>query len=103
MIRHIVALRFNASASAEEKTAIFADLEALKDMVVGALDFQVRRNISPEEAVVHGFKDLFWFDFADGAARDAYLVAPAHKAAGARLTAACEGGADGITVLDFEV
>jgi hypothetical protein len=53
--------------------------------------------------VVRGLHDLFWFDFRDEAARDAYLADPAHKKAGARLVAACEGGRDGITVLDFEV
>ena len=103
MIRHIVAVRFSNAASAEEKAAIFAELAALKDIVEGALDFQVRQNISPEEPVVHGLNDLFWFDFRDEASRDAYLVDPAHVKAGARLVAASEGGVDGITVLDFEV
>ncbi|MEO9827351.1 MAG: Dabb family protein [Paracoccaceae bacterium] len=103
MIRHIVALRFSASVSADEKAVLFADLAALQDVVEGALDFQVRRNISPETAVVHGFADLFWFDFTDETARDAYLAHPEHQAVGGRLTAACAGGVDGITVLDFEI
>jgi Stress responsive A/B Barrel Domain len=57
------------------------------------------KNISPEVPVVHGFHDLFWFDFTDAAARDAYLVHPDHQKAGARLVAAC-GGIEGIQVLD---
>lgn len=103
MIRHIVALRFKASVSVDEKAVLFADLAGLQDIEKGASDFQVRRNISPETAVVHGFNDLFWFDFTDESVRDAYLIDPAHQVVGARLTSACEGGADGITVLDFEV
>ena len=42
-------------------------------------------------------------DLADAAARDRYLVDPAHKAAGARLVAALEGGATGLVVFDLEV
>ena len=42
-------------------------------------------------------------DLADAAARDRYLVDPAHKAAGARLVAALEGGRDGLIVFDLEV
>ena len=102
MIRHVVALRFGASVSDAEKGALFADLGALQTVVDGVLDFQVRQNVSPETPVVHGFADLFWFDFTEEAVRDAYLVHPKHKAVGARLTTAC-GGVDGITVLDFEV
>lgn len=103
MIRHIVAVRFDPAVSADEKAGVFDELAALQNAVDGVLDFQVRRNVSPETPVVHGLDDLFWFDFRDEAVRDAYLVHPDHKAAGARLTAACKGGADGITVLDFEV
>ena len=103
MIRHIVALRFADSVSVDEKAALFGDLAGLQDLFEGALDFQMRRNVSPETAVVHGFADLFWFDFADETVRDAYLSHPTHQAVGARLVAACEGGVDGITVLDFEV
>lgn len=103
MIRHIVAVRFDSAVSLDEKRSVFEELASLQDIVEGALDFQVRRNVSPEAPVVRGLHDLFWFDFRDEAARDAYLVHPAHKQAGARLVASCAGGVDGITVLDFEV
>ena len=102
MIRHLVALKFAASTSDAERQAIMADLEALKPRIDGFLDFQVRRNISPETPVVRGFLDMFWCDFRDEAARDAYLVDTEHKKAGARLVAALEGGADGLFVYDFE-
>ena len=103
MIRHIVAMRYREDTLQEVRDQLMADLKALDAHIDGIQDFQVRRNISPEAPVVRGFLDLFWIDFADVAARDAYLDDPAHKAAGARLVAALEGGADGLFVYDFEL
>ena len=100
MIRHIVALRYRPEVSAPEKAALIADLSALRAHLAGVLDFRIFANVSPEVAVVHGFLDLFWFDFQDVAARDAYLVDPQHMAVGARIGAACAGGAEGVLVLD---
>lgn len=103
VIRHMVFLKFQESVSGEDKHALFNDLEALKAVAPGILDFQVRANISPETAVVHGFNDLFWFDFIDEASRDAYLEHPDHKVVGARLVAACDGGLNGLLVADFRL
>jgi hypothetical protein len=103
MIRHIVAMRFRDGIAPVTKAAIYRDLAALSGHLKGILDFRSFANVSPETAVVHGFGDLFWFDFADAAARDAYLADPAHKAVGARIVAATEGGADGVLVLDVEL
>ena len=100
MIRHIVALRFAESVSDAQKAGFYAALQALSGHLPGILDFRSFSNISPEEPVVHGFRDLFWIDFADGAARDAYLVDPGHQAIGAQLVAAAVGGVAGIQVLD---
>jgi Stress responsive A/B Barrel Domain len=100
MIRHMVHLRFEAGISAADKAALYAGLAALRGHLHGILDFQHRRNVSPEAPVVHGFADMFWFDFADTASRDAYLVDPDHQAMGARLVAAV-GGLDGIMVCDI--
>src|SRR6056297_2382768 len=102
MIRHLVTLRFAATTPDAERQAIMDQLAALEPRIDGFLDFQVRRNISPETPVVRGFLDMFWIDFATEAARDAYLVHPEHKKAGARLVAALEGGVDGLFVYDFE-
>ena len=41
--------------------------------------------------------------FASATARDVYLDHPAHKAAGARLIAACENGLAGLLVFDHEL
>lgn len=101
MIRHLVALKFRDGTPEATKAALMDDLSGLSAEIGGILDFQVRRNVSPEDPVVRGFRDLFWFDFRDEAVRDAYLEHPAHRAVGARLVEACDGGADGIFVCDF--
>jgi hypothetical protein len=103
MIRHMVLLRFSAATSDTHKAEIYATLAALSGHVEGILDFQTRANVSTETPVVHGFRDLFWFDFRDAGVRDAYLADAAHKVAGTRLVAALEGGRDGLVVCDFEL
>jgi hypothetical protein len=103
MIRHIVALRFKPGTPEGAKSGLMQDLKALDARVDGILDFQVRANVSPEDEMVRGFRDLFWFDFRDAAARDAYLVDEHHKAIGARLVAELEGGPAGVFVIDHEV
>ncbi|MCG6884877.1 MAG: Dabb family protein [Silicimonas sp.] len=102
-IRHLVAVRFGAEADADTRAAIYADLAALDARIDGILDFQTRRNVSPEDPVVRGFRDLFWFDFRDAHVRDAYLADEVHQAIGARIVAVAEGGAEGILVCDFEL
>ena len=103
MIRHIVALRFGSDTSEAEKSEIYSALRGMSDHVEGVLDFRTFRNVSPEEAVVHGFLDAFWFDFRDAGVRDAYLIHPAHQAVGKRIIAATDGGPEGVLVLDLEL
>lgn len=103
MIRHLVCLRYKPGASEATKTALMNDLKALDARVDGILDFQVRANVSVEDEMVRGYRDLFWFDFRDAAVRDAYLVDEVHKAIGGRLVAELDGGPDGVFVADFEV
>ena len=101
MIRHLVALRFKPGTSAETKKALYRDLAGLGAHIDGILDFQSRANVSVEDPLVRGYRDLFWFDFRDEAVRDAYLADPTHQAIGARIVAELEGGADGVFVFDF--
>ncbi|MEO8529587.1 MAG: Dabb family protein [Deltaproteobacteria bacterium] len=103
MIRHIVAVRFRAELTLNDRNLIWDALAALQDVVPGAMDFRVFDNISPEDNVIHGFRHLFWFDFRNTESRDAYLVHPDHQSAGSRLVAACEGGVQGIQVMDVEL
>jgi len=103
MIRHLVALRFKDGTSAELKQTLYDDLAALDGHIDGILDFQSRSNVSVEDPVVRGFRDLFWFDFRDTGVRDVYLDDAAHQAIGARIVAETAGGIDGVFVMDFEV
>jgi hypothetical protein len=102
MIRHIVLARFRADVCETARAQVFASLSALKAVVPGMIGFDAGANVSPEK-LARGHNNAFVVDFVDGAARDAYLVHPAHKAAGAALVALTEGGVDGLIVLDFEI
>jgi hypothetical protein len=102
MIRHTVFVRFPANARREAIDAVFGALDDLKAVVPGMLRFSAGENVSPEP-LSRGFTHAFVADFTDVAARDAYLVHPAHKAAGARLVEAVEGGRDGLAVIDIAI
>jgi len=102
MIRHCVLVRFRPEATQQDRAAIYAELESLSEVVPGFLAMSAGPNVSPE-GVHQGFVDGFTMDFTDEAARDAYLIHPDHKAAGAKLVAALEGGRDGLIVFDMVV
>ncbi|MDJ0629422.1 MAG: Dabb family protein [Rhodobacter sp.] len=103
MIRHFVALRYREGTTADVKAGLMDDLAGLSDRIDGILDFQVRPNISIEDPLVRGFRDVFWFDFRDESVRDTYLEDAVHQAIGARIVAELEGGADGVFVADYRV
>lgn len=103
MIRHLVALKFRSEVSVETKNQLMSDLSGLSGHIEGILDFQSRANVSVEDALVRGFRDLFWFDFQDETVRDVYLEDAKHQAIGARIVAETEGGVDGVFVCDFEL
>ena len=102
MIRHVVLVRFREAVPATEITAIFRQLDDLRAKLPGMKVFCHGSNVSPE-GLSRGFTHAFTVDFADAAARDAYLAHPDHEAAGARLVKAAEGGLGGLTVLDFNL
>ena len=101
MIRHCVFVKFRADVPADERKAIYRDLAALVGQIEGLVSADFGPNVSPE-GLAQGFKDGFIMDLVDEAARDRYLVHPAHKAAGSRLVAALEGGTDGLVVFDLK-
>ena len=103
MIRHLVALRFDPGTPDAVKQSLYDDLAGLRERIDGIIDFQSRTNVSVEDPLVRGYRDLFWFDFRDASVRDTYLVDDVHQAIGARIVAAMEGGKDGVFVLDFEI
>ncbi|PTX53092.1 stress responsive alpha/beta barrel protein [Gemmobacter caeni] len=86
----------------DEKAAIRADLEALREHVGGMGPVRFSANVSPEP-FARGFTHSFTVDFDDEAARDAYLAHPEHQRAGARLVAALAGGTDGLLVIDLDL
>jgi hypothetical protein len=102
MIRHCVFVKFRSDVPDVERQAIYADLAALRGHLKGIVAMAFGRNVSPE-GLHQGFVDGFTIDFADAAARDAYLMDDAHNRAGARLGAALEGGTAGVLVFDIEV
>jgi hypothetical protein len=102
MIRHCVFFKFRGGVSADERAEIYAGLNALVGQIDGLLSATFGPNISPE-GLGQGFDNGFIMDLADEAARDRYLVDPAHQAAGAKLVAALEGGTDGLIVFDLEM
>lgn len=102
MIRHCVFIRFQPTVSDTDKADMLAAIAALKPRIPGFLAAHIGRNVSPE-GMDKGYADGFIVDFADTAARDAYLVDPEHQRAGSRLVAAAVGGVEGILVYDLEI
>ncbi len=102
MIRHFVALRFKAGTPKDAKRGLTDDLSGLDERIDGILDFRACPNISVEDPLVRGYRDLFLFDFRDASVRDANLADEVHQGIGARIVAELEGGAEGVFVLDFE-
>ena len=103
MIRHLVFLNYSGDVTKEAKHALMRDLESLRNEVDGIEAFCARPNLSPETPLMHGFTEMFWFDFRDAQARDAYLANETHKAIGARLVASLDGGTNGVFVCDVEL
>jgi Stress responsive A/B Barrel Domain len=99
MIRHTVLLKLRSTANA---THIFAAINSLQSQIPGIVSITTGADSSPE-GLQRGYTHGFTVDFRDAAARDAYLPHPAHQKVGAMIVAACEGGIDGVLVLDWEI
>lgn len=102
MIRHCVFITFKPSVPDDERASILADIEALKPLIPGYLAIDIGPNVSPE-GLGRGYNGGFIIDFADAAARDAYISHPDHAKAAGRIVAATEGGVEGVFVYDFEI
>lgn len=103
MIRHLVFLKYSEDVSRAAKDSLMRDLEALRHEIDGIETFCARPNVSPEDPFIHGLTEMFWFDFRDAGARDAYLANETHKAIGERIMASLDAGAKGIFVCDIEL
>lgn len=102
MIRHIVLVRFRADVSRDAVAGILRRVGDLRDVLPGMIGFAGGPQVSPE-GLGRGFTHAFTCDFTDEAARDAYLVHPSHKAVGAEIVAAADGGLEGLIVVDFKL
>lgn len=102
MIRHIVLIRFPADADEAAIAAMFAELHRMQAQIPGMLAVTAGRSKSPEQ-MERGYRHGFVVDFDGWQALQTYQDHPAHRALGAQLTAAAEGGKDGILVFDLPV
>jgi hypothetical protein len=87
----------------QTRDGLMRDLAALRIEIDGMEEFRSGKNVSPESTFVHGLTDMFWIDFRNVQARDAYLANETHKAIGSRIMACLDGGAAGIFVCDLEL
>jgi hypothetical protein len=97
-VRHVVVFRYKADASPEKIAQVTAAFAALKDQIPNVLSFEHGVNNSPEK-LNQGYTHVYQLTFKDAAARDVYLVHPAHKAFGALLGSS--GVFDGAFVVDY--
>ncbi|MFC7065654.1 Dabb family protein [Brucella rhizosphaerae] len=102
MIRHIVLIRFRSDIESSEIEAALDQVVALREKIEGIVAITVGGNVSPE-ALDKGFQHGFVVDFADKAARDAYLPHPDHVVVGTRLVELADNGIEGILVFDYSV
>ncbi len=97
---HIVLIKVRADVAPEDVQRAFDTLAALQGQIPGLLAFRGGANTSPEGRT-QGFTHGFVMEFADAAARDAYLPDPRHQAAAAGLRAIREPEG-GVLVFDFD-
>ncbi|MBQ0710887.1 MULTISPECIES: Dabb family protein [unclassified Ochrobactrum] len=102
MIRHIVLIKFRPDLAAAQIEERLQSVVALKGKIDGILSITAGENNSPEN-LEKGFRHGFVVDFADSAARDAYLPHPEHAKVGKSLVEAAEGGIEGVLVFDYAI
>jgi hypothetical protein len=79
MLQHVVLMRFLPAATAEDIANISQHFASLARQIPGILTLSGGPDVSPE-GLQHGFTHGWLVQFVDAAARDAYLVHPAHQA-----------------------
>ncbi len=83
-VYHVVHFKFKSTATPEQIKKVETEFAALKDKIKEVETLHWGTDISPEK-LSDGFTHCWVLTFKDAAARDAYLVHPAHKAFGALL------------------
>lgn len=97
-VRHVVVFRYKPDASPDKIRQITEAFAALKDQIPGIISFEHGVNNSPEK-LNQGFTHVYQVTFTNAAARDVYLVHPAHKAFGTLLGGS--GVFDAAFVVDY--
>jgi hypothetical protein len=79
MLRHVVLFAFLQTSSPADIADVCAAFARLPQAIPGIAGFEWGVDVSPE-GLQHGFTHSFLLTFVSDAARDAYLVHPAHLA-----------------------
>jgi hypothetical protein len=77
-IRHLVIFKFVPHASKTDKSNLVHEFNSLPKLIPGVTHFEWGKNISPEN-LSKEFTHVFLMTFTDSAARDLYLIHPAHQ------------------------
>ncbi|MEM6479221.1 MAG: Dabb family protein [Pseudomonadota bacterium] len=101
MIAHCVFCDIREGAPAHNLDALFAQLGTFARGLEGVISFDAGPN-RDFEAKSARYNAGFVIRFRDADALKAYARHPTHRALGARLARACNGGAEGIIVFDLE-
>jgi Stress responsive A/B Barrel Domain len=97
-VEHLVMFKWKEGTTPEQTEAIAQALRGLATQIPGIVSLDYGAQISPEPVTkTKGFQDGLVVVFTDAAARDAYIVHPAHQAA---LKLIVPNLAD-VAVLDF--
>ena len=103
MIRHIVLIRPSPRPAGESRSRRSRPCSRhLQARLDGFLAYHGGPDVN-FEGLDRGYRHGHVLDFADQSARMRYHDDPEHKALGARLVAAADGGVDGLLVVDFEL
>lgn len=101
MIRHIVLLDLPTGYDSAKLQSIMMGLSGLQSKIAGFVGFTQGINRDFEQMSTR-YDYGFICDFADEATSQTYLSDPDHQALGAQLVRFCNGGADGIMVIDLD-
>ena len=101
MILHCVFCSFRKDTTPDQRQDILSDLATFSQGLEGVLGFDSGPN-RDFEAKSPQITDGFVIRFQDRSALHHYAEHPVHKRLGGALCELCEGGADGIMVVDLE-
>ena len=102
-VRHIVLCRFRSEVAASSRLAFFEQIRRFAEIPgIVFTNFECGFNISSEGYGL-SFADGFMMDFASRDECITYLAHPTHRAIGARLIEALEGGVHGLLVFDINL